>query len=200
MTAREIADRLGEAAAAVALADLPQEFRALAYERALDAVGLRLGSSGVPAPAPPASVAAGAVSSPLTEGGQLELIASRLELSLETVERVYEVDEKHGLRLILKRAMLPRPEQKAASMRDVALLVTVGRQAAGLEEYTSFAMIRSECEDLRVLDGSNFSAEVAKLEMRRRGGRNNQEAKANRHHYEETAELISGIVAKSAAA
>jgi hypothetical protein len=200
MTTREIADRLQEAAAAVALADLPQEFRALAYERALDAVGLRCAISRAPDPSPPEEVAAGVVPSSLTEGGQLELIASRLELPIEAVERVYEADENDGLRLILKRAMLPRPEQKAASMRDVALLVTVGRQAAGLEEYTSFAMIRSECQDLRVLDGSNFSAEVAKLEMRRRGGRNNQEAKANRHHYEDTAELINEIVSKSAAA
>lgn len=200
MTAREIADRLEAAAEAVALADLPQEFRTLAYERALDAVGLRSAISQVPVPAPSTPGAASIVPSQLAENGQIELIASRLDLSVEVVKRVYEVDEKDGLRLILKRTMLPRPEQKAASMRDVALLVAVGRQAAGLEEYTSFAAIRTECADLRVLDGSNFSTEVAKLEMRRRGGRSSQEVKAHRHHYEDTAELIRGITAKSAAA
>lgn len=194
MTAREIADRLVVATEAVALADTPQEFRTLAYERALDAVGLGSAISQATVPALPAP---GTAASALAENGQLELIASRLDLSVAAVERVYEADEQDGLRLILKRTLLPRPEQKAASMRDVALLVAVGRQAAGLEEYTSFATIRNECADLRVLDGSNFSAEVTKLEMRRRGGRNNQEVKAHRHHYEETAELISGIVAKS---
>ena len=197
MTAREIADRLEAAAEAVELADPPQEFRALAYERALDAVGLGSANSQASIPAPGV---AGTVSSPLAENGQLELIASRLNLPPEVVERVYDAGEKDGLRLVLKRAMLPRPEQKAASMRDVALLVVVGRQAVGLEEYTSLATIRSECADLRVLDKSNFSTEVAKLEMRRRGGRSDQEVKAHRHHYEDAAELISAIVAKSVVA
>jgi hypothetical protein len=195
MTAEEIAARLRQAETALELADVPDDLREQAYDRALDAVGL--GPSQVSGMASSVSTLGGSPAS-APAGDPIGALSVKLNLLRETVEQVFEPDEDHGLRLILKRSMLPRPDQKAAAMRDVALLISVGRQGAGLEEYTSFATIRRECEDLAVLDSSNFATEVGRLEMRRRGGRSAPELKANRHHYEDAGKLI-GVIAGSGA-
>jgi hypothetical protein len=194
MDAQEIAERLRVAAEAVEAADLPESLQQVAFEHALSAVGLAGTKS---APAGDADEAAGLHQR--TDGGAdggVAAIAERLGVDVELVERVYENDEEVGIRLILKRSMLPEPQQKAASMRHVALLVAVGRQVSGLEDYTPLALMRDECSELRVLDPSNFSTEVGKLGMRRRGSRNKQEAKINRHHLEEAAELIRRIASQ----
>ncbi len=85
--------------------------------------------------------------------------------------------------------MLPEPGRKAAAMRDIALLLVVGRQAAG-EEQTALAEVRQECEAVGVLDSPNFSSEISKLEFRIRGPRNDRTAKANRNHFEQAADLV----------
>lgn len=187
----ELQDRLRQAAELVEQADIPRDFRSVAFEHVL----LALGADG-PAAAggyPPLS-GAGATSvtrsPPAVSGGDLlSRIAVALGLDRDPVARIYEEDDGQ-VRLVLKRAMLPEPNKKAASIRHVALLVVVGRQAAGLEEHTSYDAIREECRELKVYDPANFAADVGKLEFRTSGGRNSKEARANRHHYDDAADLI----------
>lgn len=189
MEVTDVARLLRQAADAVEEASLPEVLQPVAFERALDALSM----TGAPA-------AAAALSNPAeggADGGTLGLVAERLGLPLDSVEQIYEDDPEGGLRLIVRRSMLPDPDQKAASMRHIALLLAVGRQAAGIEEYTPFSLMRNECAEVKVLDPSNFAAEVGKLGMRRRGSRNQQEAKANRHHIEEAGALIRTMTAKA---
>lgn len=189
MDAQQIADRLKVAAEALELAGVPDDLRAPAFKSALNAVGLP-DAKGAGIPAPPTAHILGA---PAQAGSRLEAISQRLGVEMGAVAALFEEDDDQGIRLILRRSMLPEPDQKAASMRQVALLLTVCRQAAEVEEYTPFSLIRGECAELKVLDASNFATEVGKLELRRRGPRNKQEAKASRHHYEDAAELIRAI-------
>jgi hypothetical protein len=192
----ELAERLREAAEIVKQAELPENLQPVAYERTLDTLGVTAaaapasntttGSAGTvtDAPAPPGK--------PATSEGTLAQIASRLGLAPSLAARIY--DEEDGqLRLILRKAMLPEPERKAASIRHVALLLVVGRQAAGLEEHTPYDAIREECLELKVYDRPNFATEIGKLEFRTTGPRNSREARANRHHYDDAAQLIRQI-------
>jgi hypothetical protein len=193
MDPEEMSAALKRAADIVKNAGLREDLVPIAFERVLDELGLSRGheaSSAHQAPSSHDDPEAHRTGDPLTK------ISTRLGIPLDAVEQVYEYDADAGLQLIIKRSMLPQPDQKAAAMRDIARLLAVGRQVAELEEYTPFSAIRDECAEIKVLDSNNFAAEIAKLEMRRRGSRNKQEVKANRHHVDETADLIRTIVAK----
>lgn len=204
LTAEEVAERLRQAAGAVEEAGLAEDLRKIGFERALEALGLgasasaaaplaagpsqRTGAPGVPAPAADAP----------DSDGALAAIARRFELFQDAIERIYDVEDG-TVRLAIKRSMLPAPNRKAAAMRHVALLVVTGRQAASEEEQTPLAVVREECQALNVLDAPNFAAEVSKLDFRLQGPRNDRTAKANRHHFEEAAELIRKILKEGAA-
>lgn len=183
LSTEAIADRLRIAANAVDQAGLAEDLRVVGFERSLDAVGLsgpsRDGSSTDEA----------AAADPEDPIGR---IATKLSLGRDAVSRIYEQQDGQ-VRLIVTRAMLPAPDSKAASMRHVSLLAVVGRQAAGVEDFTSYVSLREECAELRVLDAPNFATEVAKLDFRTQGGPRRREARANRHHFEEAAGLIRQI-------
>jgi len=197
LTSDEVVERLRQATEAVQAADLPDDLRTIAFERALDALGL--GSA--PRASAPVHDASAVLSSPRASGGSeprpvgapLAQIAQRFELPTQTLERIYEVEDG-AVRLAMKRSMLPDPTRKAAAMRHVSLLLIAGRQAAGEEEQTDLADVRDECQALKVLDAPNFSSEIAKLDFRLQGARNKRTAKANRHHFEEAAQLIRQIL------
>jgi hypothetical protein len=187
----DLRDLLKLAADVVEQADLPSDLRVTAFERALR--WLDVGTADTPRLATSGDRPSSTDERP-NGSGKLHGIARRLQLESDRVAEIYE-EENDEVRLILKRAMLPEATKKAASMRDVALLVVVGRQASGLEEFTAYDSIREECRELKVYDPPNFASEVAKIEFRTRGGRNSKEAKANRHHYDEAADLIRRMTA-----
>lgn len=198
LSPEELRDRLREAADIVDQAALPADLRQIAFERALDVLGVGAATTSAHGnrATPPDRPDARYTEHTPASAGLLAQITSRLGLDADQVGRVYEEGDGQ-VRLNIKRSMLPEADRKAAAMRNVALLVAAGRQAAALEEYTPLAVLREECRDLRVLDPPNFAAEISKLEFRTRGGRNRKEAKANRHHYDEAAELIRTITAKA---
>jgi hypothetical protein len=89
------------------------------------------------------------------------------------------------------------PRQKAAAMKDVALLVSAARQAAGVDaEWTAAGAIRDECRDLGVLDGNNFAAEVAQLDayLSFRGTGRSRLLKVNRRGYEEAGRRLRDLL------
>jgi hypothetical protein len=192
LSAAELTKRLKEAAEAVDQAGLSEDLRPIGFQRSLDALGV----GAVNVPISPSQVGApnggggDEGGEPQDEGHALPMIAKRLDVDQALIRNVFEEEEEGQIRLIIKRAMLPEPDRKAASMRQVALLVVAGRQAAGIEEYTAYDSIREECRELKVYDGPNFATEVGKLEFRTRGGRNSKEARANRHHFDDAAELV----------
>jgi hypothetical protein len=192
----EIAERLQQAQAAVKQAELDEDLRELGFARALDAVGLG-GAAAPPAPPPPPAVwqngGGGDGDRQATGDGPIAAIAAQLELPVDTVGRVYREHEGQ-IQLAFKRAILPNRASKAASMREVSLLTATGRQASGIEDATSFAVMREECRAYGVLDSPNFAGEISKLDFRLSGGRNDRQATALRHHYEDAADLIGRMV------
>lgn len=179
----EIAEQLVMALRAVDQADVPSDLRGVAFDHALKfaATGESVHRKGQ---------AAGQ-----SEEGYslLSEIASRVGADYEVVSSVFE-EKDDAVHLIVGRTQLPNGSSRAASMRDVALLVASGRQAAGLEDYTATSVIRRECEEIGVLDSSNFSVEVARLGMRARGGSKSREVHATRHQLELAGELMTRIV------
>jgi hypothetical protein len=94
--------------------------------------------------------------------------------------------------LTLRRDQLD--EQKGPAMREVALLVTAGRQAAGLDEdRTDTSTIRAVCTDLGVLEKNLFREEMGRLGnfvTSKPKGRFGREFKITRHGNNEAANLV----------
>lgn len=181
-----IADLLRQAADAVERAGIEEGLRPAAFAAAVEL--LRTDVSDL---VPPANVR-GPERGTSPNVGLLGAVAAKLDISTEHAEAVYEEDGG-SLHLIIRRDTLPDSRRLAAAMRDVSLLVSAGRQAAGLEEWTSFKRLREECEELKVLDGTNFSTEIKRLPARFQGSRANQELKLTRHGYAEAKRLIERI-------
>lgn len=165
-------------------AGVPPELKPIAYQHALELLG--------GTPSVPASAALGDRGEAGGGASLLAAMAKRLSLDIDVLTHVFE-EEDDQVHLIVTKAKLPNRDSKAASMRDVALLVTAGRQGAGIEDYTAAALIRQECEELGVLDSTNFATELGRLGMRGRGGPRSKEVHASRHQLEQAAELIARI-------
>lgn len=122
--------------------------------------------------------------------GSAVRLAHALGVEPTAVERVYDFDDD-GVHLIVARAGLDRG--KAAAMREVAVLIVAARQKIGVEEWTPLDIVRDQCESRGVLDNSNFSTEIKRLDghgMRFRGGPRSREVKMNQVGFDEAATLI----------
>jgi len=183
-TPADIASKLSSALEIVDAAKVPNDLRAVAFWQAC--VALDAGVSGAP------YSSSTSTSDTLGEDALLGRIARRLSLDYEIVTAIFE-QKGDEIQLIVPKGKLPNASSKAASMRDIALLLTAGRQAAELEDYTPLSLIRKECDELGMLDSGNFSAEIGRLGMRAQGGRNSREIRASRHQLEQAAELMSSI-------
>lgn len=123
---------LEEAVAAVKAAKVPKDLRVAAFNAAFYGSGghseANLGPSAPSRPAPAKSSSSSGESKGVGE------IAAKLELDEAAVGLVFDVDED-GVHLTLKRDSLS-PTNKVAQ-QEVTYLVTAGRQALGLEDWTA---------------------------------------------------------------
>jgi hypothetical protein len=165
-------------------AQVPRDLQPIAFRHALETLGN--GSS------PSETLTRADDKGGRTSVSLLGAIAGRLKLDLDIVTHIFE-EEGEQIHLIVTKGKLPNAGSKAASMRDVALLLAAGRQAAGIEDYTAASVIRRECEELNILDASNFAVELGRLGMRARGGPKSREVHASRHQLELAAELMLEI-------
>jgi len=184
----EIVRVLREALGAVEDADLPQDLRAAAFNKAVD---LLHGRSGPQSSADPSSRRHAA---PEQESdSRLSRIASRLGVPQELLEHVYDAGEKELL-VVMPRSKLPI--QKGPAMRMLALISAAGRQAGGYDsEWTSAERIREECRQFGVLDSANFWARLAEADdvFVVRGGSKDREFKVTRHGFEEAGKTIGRL-------
>lgn len=184
----QIVEQLKAGLQAVEEAGVPPDLQAVAYRHALQ---MLTGETPIPGPGRDSGSGRESAENPL-----LVSISRRLQIERDVVAHVFE-EENDQVHLILTKARLPNSKSKAASMRNVALLVAAGRQAAGIEDYTPAALIRHECEELGVLDPPNFSVELGRIGMRTRGGPKSREVHASRHQLEEAANLMVRISDRS---
>lgn len=172
----KVEEVLRGAQAAVEAAEVATEFRAIAYEKAVELLaagaGLAAPAAAASASPPPPAAPAGGQSDGGPTSGSLQRIATQLEVDLELVERAYEVQDG-DLAVVVPVSRLP--QQARPAMRDLIVLTAVGRQAGGWDASpTPVAAVRAVCESYSSrFDAGNFANAVRDLSdyLRRQGGR-----------------------------
>ncbi len=149
-------------------ARIPVELRPIALWKAID---LRAGIGAVELPGV-GSTSTGAGSSRsqqgaptgaagATPGDSLASIAHRLGLDRATVGEVFTVQGGEP-ELIVPVGKLP--SKVAAATKEIALLIAGGRQAAGVEEWTSWDIVRAVCTDYKRIDSTNFAKTIREMD------------------------------------
>lgn len=150
----EIRDVLEQTLADVVETGIPDDLRAVAFAKAFD---MRAGATA----APVRGGARAAPTAPAVGDDPLANVAARLGLDLGTVGEVFSVHDGE-LELITPAGKLSR--RTATATKEIALLVAGGRQAAGLEEWTSSDVIRAVCQDFKRYDSPNFAKTLREME------------------------------------
>jgi len=176
---------LSEAQAAVDSAGVADEFREVAFGKAVD----MLGGTVVPATTLAASEQTNTGSG---SGDRLERITKKLGVDATTADFFFDPDEE-DVTLAVPRSRLD-PKRSEAT-KQVALLYCAARQAGGYDDsYTSTANIKAKVENMGVLDSGNFSTHLKDIEgLSVRGSRQNREFKVTSHGYEQAAKLMNRI-------
>lgn len=182
---------------AVIEAEVPDDLRQIAFERALD---YTLGSARPPAvtasEAP--TLASGSSSASHRRSGtpSLGVLAQKLGISEDEAEQIYDLDGD-GLHLTVQPSRLD--SKVTAAMSQIARLVVAGRQAAGVDEdWTSVQDVRAACENRGRYSQGNFSTYVKSLDgdgFRVRGEGTQRAFKANARGFEQTGALIRELLA-----
>jgi hypothetical protein len=178
-------ERLKAAVAAVQEAGVPTELRPAAFEAVL--------SWGVDPP----QASTGGGEADTSVGGVvpngLEGIAAKLELKPTHTAQVFDVDDE-GVHLTIKRARLSGT--KKVAQQEVTYLIVAGRQAAGIEEWTSTKDVIEVIHDRGVHD-TNVSKAIAALDgdgLRFRGAKSQREIKMNAMGFSKAADIVRRLV------
>lgn len=99
---------------------------------------------------------------PLIEGAHMELskLATALGISYDVIELFYAIEDNE-LALNLPSKLVPAGNTPA--MKEIAIMLSVGRKHAGLGIGTPFELIRAACDDHGKLDSKNFAAAMSSL-------------------------------------
>jgi hypothetical protein len=153
----ELKEVLAEALRAVNEAEIPTELREIAFAKAID---LAAG----PQPARPAARKTQVQDELGDDADGLQRIASKLKLDREVVSHVYYLNpDGKSLEVVISPSRLP--SKFGPAIKELALLVAAGRQAAGLDaEWTAADEVRKVCEHFKRYDPSNFAAYIKQME------------------------------------
>ncbi|MGH7686393.1 MAG: hypothetical protein ACREN2_06220 [Candidatus Dormibacteria bacterium] len=137
--------------------------------------------------------AAGAPTQPDPAPSRLTLIAARLELTEEELERIYDTSTDQ-LNLVFSRSKLSA--QKARAAKDVALIFAAGDEAGYGRDWTPIAPIRESCRNYGVFDSGNFAGSVtgAGDALIVRGKGLQREVRLTRPGYEQVRDLIRNLL------
>lgn len=194
--APQIAEVLKSALAAVKAADVPPELQSTALEKAIDLI---VEGGSAPATKPPVGAGAkqrqGHVAGDTSLGDESVLgkIAERLKLERVVVEEVFHHDGD-DLQIVLGTAKFDKT--KRAGTIQLALLLAAGRQASGLEEWTSVKDIREFAKDFGRFDQANFAYTITKMDdvfMYTGSSAADRKVKVSRQGYERAAALIMAL-------
>jgi hypothetical protein len=144
----------------VSQADTPDALLQIAFSKTFD---MHAGLSGpavqtvVAAGGPSAATRGALTTAEFVSGDLLAAIAAKAGTDRDTVAEVF--DERNGeLELIIGAGKLAA--SVSAGTKDIALLVAGGRQAAGIEEWTSLDVVREVCAEFKKLDSGNFAKTI----------------------------------------
>jgi hypothetical protein len=185
MTIEGVTRVMKETVKAVEDADVPDDLRAAAFEKAFDVLVGRTAAEAKPS---------AEVTPPIRRGGPeggpaLGGIASRMSLDAELVNEVFYVDgESFGLALASSRF----ERSKAPATQQIALLVAAGRQAGGWDEWTRTSEIRDVVREYGRFDPANFATTVRRMAdvFSFRGKGRELEVRVTRPGFERAGDLI----------
>jgi len=171
-----VKDLLGRAAKVVAEANLPDDLRVAAFEKAVDLLDPR--RSEVIRPAAPGgpSPKAGAVPAPAggERKGSIEAALRTLDLDAEVLAKVVAIESDVPTLVVVPSAL---PSEARPAMRKLILVLTAVRQAGKWDELTDPDVIREALKQYpRHYDRNNFANALAGLEdsIRSTGGRDSK--------------------------
>jgi hypothetical protein len=184
-----VQDVLADALAAVEGAKIPDDLRQVAFAKAVDLLG-----PGIPAPVGRAGAAPRATE-PATSGaldGLIGKIALRLKLADDVVGEVYH-DEGGALEIMVPPTKLK--SSKSQATKEIALLVAGGRQAAGLEEFTSVDEIRKVATEYKKYDQANFATAISAMSdvFNFRGSGKSKLVKVSKPGWDEVNQLVGRL-------
>lgn len=187
-------DIIAEALQAVTDAEVPEDLKVIAFSKAVDIIlHERVPSNGAPSPSARAHMGGGASTrGPIDGEDMVDKIAREVGLDATVVGRVFrEVDGEPHLNLATNQL----PTSKTPATRDIALLMVLARNAAGLDDYTSVTEIRKEADHFNKLDSSNFAATISGMNsnFRVRGSGQNKELKLNQPGREAAIGLVKRL-------
>jgi hypothetical protein len=127
-----------------------------------------------------------------SDGDLVGKIATGLKLDRNLVDQVY-----HAVDDTLSVIVSPRrlANSKATATRELAQLVAGGRQAAGLEEWTSAGVIRDVVSDFGKYDTANFAYTVSSMDdvFLLRGKGQSRTVKVSRPGMERVSDLVKSL-------
>lgn len=131
------------------------------------------------------------------EESLIQRIARHLGLATEIVdETFFENDGQVGVALPPSKL----EDSKKAATRQLATLVVLGNQAAGISDWTPVAEIRNVCNEFGVLDIPNFAATISRMDdiLQVRGKGQYREARLRRPGLEVAKHLLINFAGRSA--
>ncbi len=189
----------------VTAAGVPDDLRAMAFEKALELLGVQgaLSSAAPPTPPPTGTVSgSGASGGAAAADKTFDKIAEKLKVTKTAVEKVFHI-EGESLELSIGTSKLPKPKVPGTKM--IALLLAAGRQAGGWDaEWTAVSDIRAVCEAFGRLDGSNFAGTIREMDnvFNFSGARRSRKVKVkvNREGFEDAGALVRELGGETSAA
>ena len=138
--------------------EVPDDLRVIAFTKVFDMRSGQGGPSTRDNKQPARTTGNG--SGGLIAGDLLDAVAARAGIDRETVAEVFD-ERNGGLELIIGPRKLP--PSVSAGTKEIALLVAGGRQAAGIEEWTSLDDVRDVCQEFKKLDSGNFAKTIKSM-------------------------------------
>ena len=184
----EIRDAITMARSAVEEADLPEQWQ----ERAFGEVLKRLLAGDAPTASRPAERAAVAVPGGAVAGSGLARVAARLTVPENALADVFAVEDDSVTLHVASGKIAPT---KSRATREVALLMSAARQAAGIDEsWTDVSHVRDALSQYSRYDISNFSKYLRETgDLFNFRGKPVQQLRLTRPGWEAAAELVKTL-------
>lgn len=190
----EVKDLLTAALEAVDDAEIPDDLRPIAFEKAVNLLAGSQSTIGESKDGADLSKGRTAGTGPHsgTTGTLLDLVAQKLKVSRDVIGDIYR-EADGDIRLIIGTRRLETG--KAAGARQVALLVAAGRQAAGLEDFTPLERIKDEAERFKKFDSKNFATTMGKMSTAFTfdGSGKSRAVRLSQPGWEEAADLVNAF-------
>jgi hypothetical protein len=182
-TAEEITEILRQAADVVAAANLPKDFHSVAFGKAVDLIaGI---DNSVPSTKSRDEAAGDSVD-------VLQRIAAKLSVDSDMIGEFFEVDDGE-VRLTVAPSKLEAPKSKGA--KQIAVLLSAARQAAGIEDWTETKIIREVVDDYGKFDSGNFATALNELGdyLSFSGTSRNRKVKMRKAGFEHAGQLLVSL-------